>query len=73
MAVGVSIDGFTLPQITRIIQSINADETTGATSGNYSGSTSSIASTEASIAAVKVGATIGIYDPELAAILSGEI
>ena len=73
MAVGVTIDGYTLPQIQVIIQSINADETTGVTSGIYSGSSASIASTEETISVAKYGAAIGVYDPELAAALSGEL
>ncbi len=73
MGVGITIDGYTLPQIQQIIQSIQANESTGASTGNYSGQSQAVATTEETIAQAKVGPMIAIYDPEFAAFLSGEL
>ncbi len=73
MAVGVTIDGYTLPQIQQIIQSINANTSTGVSTGGYSGEAQAVGTTEKTIATAKVGPIAEIYDPEFAAWLSGEL
>lgn len=69
----MTIDGYTLPQIQIIIQSIQADSSTGVSIGNYSGESQAIGTTEKTIATAKVGPIAEIYDPEFAAFLSGEL
>ncbi len=73
MTTGITIDGYTLPEIQQIIQSINADADVGTTTGGYNGEASGKTGMEESIATAKTGVMVAIYDPELAAVMTGEI
>ncbi|MFV2045136.1 MAG: hypothetical protein ACC700_18120, partial [Anaerolineales bacterium] len=62
-----------LPIIDIIVQSINPDADVGIASGRYSGRMSKLVSLAESIATAKIGVLVSIYDPELAAAMTGEL
>jgi len=70
---GVYIDGYGRERVIVIAQSIPSGGDTGPVEGNYSGNNQQLTTTENTIAVAKVGPIAEIYDPEFAALLSGEL